>query len=88
MTSRWDAYKLLKKTFSLKHRSSKQRWITAMFPSNPKEVIEQTNENDGLYFLDISRDKSTSHHTSRNQTLNLFQRFFANLPLIQSLALS
>uniref|UniRef100_A0A8C1UTH4 Rho guanine nucleotide exchange factor (GEF) 19 n=1 Tax=Cyprinus carpio TaxID=7962 RepID=A0A8C1UTH4_CYPCA len=26
--------------------SSKQRWITAMFPSDPKTAIEQTNEND------------------------------------------
>lgn len=29
-----------------------------MFPSNPKEAVEQTNENDGLYFPDISLDQN------------------------------
>ncbi|XP_019747239.1 rho guanine nucleotide exchange factor 19 isoform X6 [Hippocampus comes] len=28
-------------------RSGKQRWIAAMFPSNPREDIEQASENDG-----------------------------------------
>lgn len=41
-------FKMESTTFCFMCRSSKQRWITAMFPSDPKAAIEQTNENDGV----------------------------------------
>ncbi|KAI7794126.1 rho guanine nucleotide exchange factor 19 [Triplophysa rosa] len=42
--------------------SSKQRWITAMFPSNPKEAIEQTNENDDLSQVQCIKSYQAQEH--------------------------
>lgn len=33
------------------HRSNKQRWITAMVPSEAKTSLEQVIENDGEFFV-------------------------------------
>lgn len=42
--------------------SSKQRWITAMFPSDPKTAIEQTNENDDLSQVQCIRSYQAQEH--------------------------
>uniref|UniRef100_A0A672JY92 Rho guanine nucleotide exchange factor 19 n=1 Tax=Sinocyclocheilus grahami TaxID=75366 RepID=A0A672JY92_SINGR len=42
--------------------SSKQRWITAMFPSNPKTAIEQTNENDDLSQVQCIKSYQSQEH--------------------------
>ncbi|XP_059383020.1 rho guanine nucleotide exchange factor 19-like [Carassius carassius] len=42
--------------------SSKQRWITAMFPSVPKTAIEQTNENDDLSQVQCIKSYQSQEH--------------------------
>ncbi|CAM4679369.1 unnamed protein product [Leuciscus chuanchicus] len=42
--------------------SSKQRWITAMFPSDPKAAIEQTNENDDLSQVQCIKSYQSQEH--------------------------
>ncbi|XP_051515945.1 rho guanine nucleotide exchange factor 19-like [Myxocyprinus asiaticus] len=42
--------------------SSKQRWITAMFPSDPKTAIEQTNENDDLSQVQCIKSYQAQEH--------------------------
>lgn len=42
--------------------SSKQRWITAMFPSDPTTSIEQTNENDDLSQVQCIRSYQAQEH--------------------------
>ncbi|XP_016139331.1 rho guanine nucleotide exchange factor 19-like [Sinocyclocheilus grahami] len=42
--------------------SSKQRWITAMFPSDPKTAIEQTNENDDLSQVQCIKSYQSQEH--------------------------
>ncbi|XP_051961670.1 rho guanine nucleotide exchange factor 19-like [Xyrauchen texanus] len=42
--------------------SSKQRWITAMFPSDSKTAIEQTNENDDLSQVQCIKSYQAQEH--------------------------
>ncbi|XP_051948218.1 rho guanine nucleotide exchange factor 19 [Xyrauchen texanus] len=42
--------------------SSKQRWISAMFPSDPKTAIEQTNENDDLSQVQCIKSYQAQEH--------------------------
>uniref|UniRef100_A0A8C1EFW8 Rho guanine nucleotide exchange factor (GEF) 19 n=1 Tax=Cyprinus carpio carpio TaxID=630221 RepID=A0A8C1EFW8_CYPCA len=42
--------------------SSKQRWITAMFPSDLKTAIEQTNENDDLSQVQCIKSYQSQEH--------------------------
>nr|XP_020468254.1 rho guanine nucleotide exchange factor 19 [Monopterus albus]XP_020468255.1 rho guanine nucleotide exchange factor 19 [Monopterus albus] len=42
--------------------SGKQRWITAMFPSNPLEDIEQANENDDISQVQCIKSYQAQEH--------------------------
>ncbi|XP_051914549.1 rho guanine nucleotide exchange factor 19 isoform X3 [Hippocampus zosterae] len=43
-------------------RSGKQRWIAAMFPSNPREDIEQASENDDISQVQCIRSYQAQEH--------------------------